>query len=115
MLVVVGCVSASALVLGAMIGRGRWRRTAAGGAEKVQPVKVMAADAHPAFEVAAIKPSDPSESANGFHAEGRQVSIANQTLVKMVMFCIFGAAKARWRACRSGRTQYGTMSAAFQT
>ena len=86
MLVVVGCVSASALVLGAMIGRGAMAQTAAGGAEKVQPVKVMAADAHPAFEVAAIKPSDPSESANGFHAEGRQVSIANQTLVKMVMF-----------------------------
>jgi uncharacterized protein (TIGR03435 family) len=85
MLAVVGWVGAGALVLSAMTGRGVMAQTP-GGAEKAQPAKAMAADAHPVFEVAAIKSSDPNESANGFHAEGRHVFIKNQTLVKMVMF-----------------------------
>ena len=73
---------AGPLLLGALMAHGGMAQTV----EKTQPVKMMAADAHPAFEVAAIKPSDPRESANGFHAEGRQVSIANQSVAKMVMF-----------------------------
>jgi len=85
MLAVLGWAGAGALVLSAMIGRGVMAQTA-GGAEKAQPPKAMAADAHPVFEVAAIKLSDPNQSANGFHAEGRHVFIVNQTLVKMVMF-----------------------------
>jgi uncharacterized protein (TIGR03435 family) len=84
MLVVVGY--AGALVLSAMIGRGVMAQNAAGGAEKVQPAKAMAVDAHPVFEVAAIKPSDPNESTNGFRAEGRHIFIMNQTLMKMVTF-----------------------------
>jgi uncharacterized protein (TIGR03435 family) len=86
MLAIVGWAGAATLVLTTMIGRGVMAQTAAGGAEKTQPAKAMAADAHPVFEVAAIKLSDPSQSANGFHAEGRHVFIVNQTLVKMVMF-----------------------------
>jgi uncharacterized protein (TIGR03435 family) len=78
-----GWACAGALLLSAIVGRGVAAQVATG---EAQPVKAMAADAHPVFEVAAIKLSDPNESTNGFHAEGRHIFIMNQTLMKMVTF-----------------------------
>src|SRR5580700_6927749 len=48
--------------------------------------KMMAADAHPAFEVATIKPSDPNDPSDGWHANGRQIFYENQTVSKMILF-----------------------------
>jgi uncharacterized protein (TIGR03435 family) len=45
---------------------------------------MMAKDAHPAFEVATIKPSDPNSSSNGFHSTGRHISCDNETLDDMI-------------------------------
>jgi uncharacterized protein (TIGR03435 family) len=50
------------------------------------PVKMMAADAHPMFEVATIKPSDPNDKSDGFHSNGRRIFIENQTVDKMLTF-----------------------------
>jgi len=46
----------------------------------------MPADAHPKFEVATIKPSDPADTSTGFHTSGRRVSIENQPLRSMFSF-----------------------------
>ena len=50
------------------------------------PLTRMAADAHPAFAVAAIKPHDPNSTENtmGLHADG--ANIRNQTLAHLIMF-----------------------------
>lgn len=53
------------------------------GAQQLPP---MAKDAHPSFEVATIKPSDPKNQNNGFHEEGRQISIENMTVAQMLTF-----------------------------
>jgi hypothetical protein len=50
------------------------------------PVEMMTADAHPVFEVATIKPSDPNDRSEGFHSNGRRIYIENQTVNKMLMF-----------------------------
>ena len=50
------------------------------------PVKMMAAEAHPVFEVATIKPSDPNDRSEGFHSNGRRIYIENQTVNKMLTF-----------------------------
>ena len=50
------------------------------------PVKMMAAEAHPVFEVATIKPSDPNDRSEGFHSNGRRIYIENQTVNKMLIF-----------------------------
>jgi uncharacterized protein (TIGR03435 family) len=47
---------------------------------------MMAADAHPAFEVAAIKPSDPNDPSDRFHTDGRHVLIENQSVDKLIEF-----------------------------
>ena len=49
-----------------------------------QEAQVMAADAHPSFEVATIKPSDPEDHSAGFHEMGRQLFIENMTLESMI-------------------------------
>jgi len=86
MLAVTGWVGTGALMLTVMMPQTVLAQTAVGGAEKAQPIKPMAVDAHPVFEIAAIKPSDPNESTNGFRADGRHIFIMNQTLMKMVTF-----------------------------
>ena len=58
---------------------------AAAGAQQARP-KLMAADAHPAFEVAAIKHSDPNNGNHGFHMNGRHFNIENQTVKRLMMF-----------------------------
>lgn len=46
----------------------------------------MASDADPSFEVAVIKPSDPNDSGDGFHQNGRHISIENQTVMSIICF-----------------------------
>ena len=50
------------------------------------PVKPMAADAHPSFAVATIKPHDPASNRQGFDAEGDRYTIHGQTIVSLMMF-----------------------------
>jgi uncharacterized protein (TIGR03435 family) len=46
----------------------------------------MAADAHPSFEVATIKPHDPNSNSQGFDAAGDRYTIHGQTIVSLMMF-----------------------------
>ncbi len=55
-------------------------------AQTPAPVARMAADAHPSFAVAAIKPHDPSSNHQGFNAVGDRYTVRNQTLVSLMMF-----------------------------
>jgi len=50
------------------------------------PVAQMAADAHPSFEVATIKPTDPNDSNQGFHTRGHRISIENETVESLISF-----------------------------
>jgi uncharacterized protein (TIGR03435 family) len=49
-----------------------------------EPIRTMAADAHPAFEVATIKPSDPEDESDDFSTHGRHVSVRNQSVSKIL-------------------------------
>jgi uncharacterized protein (TIGR03435 family) len=44
----------------------------------------MAADAHPEFEVATIKPSDPNATRTSFRVEGRHILMSNQPVVNLI-------------------------------
>ena len=55
-------------------------------AQMPTPVKPMAADAHPSFEVATIKPSDPNSNRQGFDAVGDRYTIHGQTITSLMMF-----------------------------
>jgi uncharacterized protein (TIGR03435 family) len=46
----------------------------------------MAADAHPSFEVATIKPHDPDSRHDGIDSNGDRVVMWNQTVAKMIVF-----------------------------
>jgi bla regulator protein blaR1 len=46
----------------------------------------MPADADPSFEVATVKPSNPNDQSDGFHTKGRQISIENESVDRMLMF-----------------------------
>jgi uncharacterized protein (TIGR03435 family) len=48
------------------------------------PIKRMAADAHPSFAVAAIKPHDPNSTHQGFHARGDRFLIQNETVESLL-------------------------------
>lgn len=50
------------------------------------PIKPMAADAHPAFEVVTLKPTKPDEQAKMFRVEGRRFSTVNTSFVEMLAF-----------------------------
>ena len=56
--------------------------------------KPMRADAHPVFEVAAIKHSDPNDGMHRFHMEGRHFTIENQTVKRLMMFA-YGVNKSQ--------------------
>jgi uncharacterized protein (TIGR03435 family) len=56
-------------------------RTASG---QEQAEKMMAADAHPSYEVATIKPSDPEDQNSGFEMDGRQLFIENESVESMI-------------------------------
>jgi uncharacterized protein (TIGR03435 family) len=60
----------------------------------VQPARMMPADAHPAFEVAAIKPSDPNDPSDRLHTDGRHVLIENQSVDKLIQFA-YGIQKSQ--------------------
>jgi len=50
------------------------------------PVKPMAADAHPSFEVATIKPHDPNSHHQGFNTVGDRFTIRNESVTSLTMF-----------------------------
>lgn len=67
---------AGVLVVGALRGEGQT-------IEKVEP---MARDAHPGFEVATIKHSDPDDNRRGFHNDGRNIFVENETMNDLISF-----------------------------
>jgi uncharacterized protein (TIGR03435 family) len=80
---------------GALLGAGvGLAQGAGGGAEAVQPPKMMAANAHPVFEVAAIKPSDPNDPSDRIHTDGRHVLLENQSVEKLIEFA-YGIQKSQ--------------------
>jgi len=50
------------------------------------PLKPMARDADPAFEVATIKPSDPDDRSQRFGLKGRRIAIENNTMTTLICF-----------------------------
>jgi bla regulator protein BlaR1 len=52
----------------------------------ISPVAPMAADAHPAFAVATIKPHDPDSHHQGFNVAGDRFIIRNEGVVSLMMF-----------------------------
>jgi uncharacterized protein (TIGR03435 family) len=59
------------------------QKTMAQGGTGVAP-KTMAADAHPVFEVATIKPSDPNAKGTSFRIEGRHIVMSNQPVANLI-------------------------------
>jgi uncharacterized protein (TIGR03435 family) len=55
-------------------------------AQEMQGLKPMVPDAHPAFEVATIKHSDPDDGSRGFHSQGRNIFIENETMNDLICF-----------------------------
>lgn len=72
------------------VGSGLWAAVLVVGSVKcldgqaAQSVQAMAKDAHPAFEVAAIKRSDPDDKYHRFEIHGRRIVIENQTVRTMI-------------------------------
>jgi uncharacterized protein (TIGR03435 family) len=54
--------------------------------QSTTPAKRMAADAHPSFAVAAIKPHDPDSRRQGFDAQGDRLTVRNQTVASLMQF-----------------------------
>jgi uncharacterized protein (TIGR03435 family) len=54
--------------------------------QSATPVKRMAADAHPSFAVATIKPHDPNSHHQGFNAVGDRFTIRNESITSLIMF-----------------------------
>ncbi len=67
-------------------------------ADGSQPEKMMAADAHPNFDVATIKPSDPNDSRRGFHTDGRHLFYENETMESLISF----AFNLHWKQIAGG-------------
>ena len=82
-------VVAAAMMLGlggARLGAQTAQDTAAGPV----PSKMMAVNAHPEFEVATVKPSDPKNGSKGFRSgDGRRINCDNETVADIVEF-VFG-------------------------
>ena len=53
---------------------------------QVQAVEAMSKTAHPSFDVASVKPSDPNDGSQGFHTEGASLFYENETLKDLVTF-----------------------------
>jgi uncharacterized protein (TIGR03435 family) len=51
-----------------------------------QPATNMAPGADPAFEVVAIKPSDPNDGVRGFQTRGRRIRAVNETMNDLISF-----------------------------
>lgn len=54
--------------------------------QEMQQLKPMAVAAHPTFEVATIKHSDPDDDSRGFHTSGRNIFIENETMNDLISF-----------------------------
>jgi uncharacterized protein (TIGR03435 family) len=55
--------------------------------QSITPAKRMAADAHPSFAVAAIKPNnDPDSRRQGFGAQGDRFTVRDQTVASLMQF-----------------------------
>jgi uncharacterized protein (TIGR03435 family) len=50
------------------------------------PAHPMAADAHPSFAVATIKPHDPNSRHQGFDTNGERFTIRNESVTSLIMF-----------------------------
>ncbi len=50
------------------------------------PIKSMAADANPSFDVVTVKPSKPDQQGEGFRVQGRRFSTINTTVISMMDF-----------------------------
>jgi len=50
------------------------------------PIKAMAADAHPSFEVATIKPHDPDERDRGIWVQGDHFEFSSASVLKLLTF-----------------------------
>jgi len=55
-------------------------------AQQMQSLKPMAADAHPAFDVASIKLADPDDHGSGFQTQGRRVFVENETVNDIISY-----------------------------
>jgi uncharacterized protein (TIGR03435 family) len=53
---------------------------------QITDVRPMALDAHPSFEVATIKHSDPDDGSRGFHTSGKDIFIENETMNDLISF-----------------------------
>jgi len=77
--------AAGLLAVGALLGVGvGLAQDATGGAGATQPPKSMAPDAHPSFEVATIKPSDPNAKGTSFRIKGRHLLMSNQPVANLI-------------------------------
>jgi uncharacterized protein (TIGR03435 family) len=76
-------VVAAAMLLGlgsAPVGA----QTGTGPSTAVETPKPMVADAHPVFEVATIKPSDPNAKGTSFRIDGRHIRMLNQPVANLI-------------------------------
>lgn len=71
-----GVLCAAVLMAGALRGEG----------QTVAREQPMAQDAHPAFEVATVKHSDPDDNRRGFHTSGRNLFAENETMNDLISF-----------------------------
>jgi uncharacterized protein (TIGR03435 family) len=73
-----------------LLGMGSTRLVAQGAGAGTESMKMMAADAHPSFEVATIKPTDPNrKNEQGCNADGRHVWCISET-VKIILMAAYG-------------------------
>jgi hypothetical protein len=52
----------------------------------VQPVKPMARDADPSFEVATVKPSAPNDTNQSFGLKGHVIAVESNTVSTIICF-----------------------------
>ena len=50
------------------------------------PIKPMAADANPSFDVVTVKPSKPDQQGKGFRVQGRRFTTINTSVIDMIDF-----------------------------
>jgi hypothetical protein len=84
-------------------------------ATKPGPMKMMAKDANPDWEVATVKPSDPNDT-RGQHIDfrGRNVLFLDSTLDQFLLLG-YGSRAASSRANRNGQRRSVGMSTAYRT
>jgi uncharacterized protein (TIGR03435 family) len=53
---------------------------------QIQALKTMDPAAHPSFDVASIKPSDPDDHSSGFQTQGQRIYFENETVDRMISY-----------------------------